>query len=300
MKTQLSFSVSADYIVDTARFWFFEEGKSYESVETLLLSCMQGTDETEESLKSKVRKIVFGQATLTGCSNDGIEYVELDDTDHDLMDEYIKLRERYNRLLDQYDSVGAKYIDTYTIFEALYDDDLEAALDVADDRPEYTDLIDSWAAKLDLHLEDSDEACSLTCNLAVSDEVNEMLEMHHAEPATLGYGWLEPDGTFHPVEFAEHQSYACRVLKDRGWEAEFLDSLTNRHPSDRLDLHRLQSGDYLCEEKGWILLHNPNMGKPIATTSAHKRITKQQAEFLYDYFMQYNMRSEANFYTRYL
>ena len=99
------------------------------------------------------------------------------------------------------------------------------------------------------------------------------------------YGWLEPNGTFHPVEFGEHESWA----KDH--VAEFY---RDEHEEKRKEARKyILYGDFLTD-RGWVLLHNPSQGIAIPTTSPGKRYTKAQKEFLYQYFIDRNCEKEAN------
>lgn len=83
------------------------------------------------------------------------------------------------------------------------------------------------------------------------------------------YGWLEPNGTYHPAEWGEHTEWADNYLKN--------------HLSVEDYMKIFYATDYLIS-KNWILLHNPAQGIGIPTLDKTKRPTKQQREFLYDYY----------------
>lgn len=87
------------------------------------------------------------------------------------------------------------------------------------------------------------------------------------------YGWLEPSGEFHPVEWGEHQKWARALLREE---------VGGRY-LDMSDQARNYPGDVLVE-RGWVLLHNPAMGVPVVTTT--RRLTMAQRKFLYDYYAQ--------------
>ena len=53
------------------------------------------------------------------------------------------------------------------------------------------------------------------------------------------------------------------------------------------------ANDYLVNEKGYALLHNP-YGYGNTLLSAPKRLTKAQKEFLYDYFIHEGNTGMAN------
>lgn len=97
------------------------------------------------------------------------------------------------------------------------------------------------------------------------------------------YGWLEPSGKFHPADWGEHQEWACNyVLK-----------LVNDGTLSEDDAP-VDAGEWLVEEKGWVLLHNPAQGIPIITSGTIMRLTKAQKEFLYDYYIKRDCHKEAN------
>ena len=89
------------------------------------------------------------------------------------------------------------------------------------------------------------------------------------------YGWLEPSGTFHLVEWGEHEEWACEQVKLKNWFEEWVLHGTS-------SLHSF--GDFLVYRRGWVLLHNPAHGLAIPTASDTKPLTKAQREFLFDYY----------------
>ncbi|PXV95485.1 hypothetical protein C8E03_101114 [Lachnotalea glycerini] len=122
-------------------------------------------------------------------------------------------------------------------------------------------------------IEDSSSKNSMLCSFIkrkMSDTEND-------------YGWLEPNGTFHAVEWEEHQEWADEWIRNNIPENEYLYGTG----------FTLLAGDYLVK-KGWILLHNPSQGIAFATRSRNCRITKNQKKFLYDYYMERNCEKEAN------
>lgn len=85
------------------------------------------------------------------------------------------------------------------------------------------------------------------------------------------YGWLAPNGTFYPVKFGNHQTWASKYLLD-GYKKGDFDLKCNTNP-----------GDKLCE-MGFILIHNPHGYNLSITRDLSKRITLKQKDFLLDYF----------------
>jgi len=93
------------------------------------------------------------------------------------------------------------------------------------------------------------------------------------------YGWLSPEGKFTPVEWGSHEA----------WAREYCSKHFKDIDSDRPFFY---PGDFL-EKKGWILLHNPHLGAVEIPDWQLKKATKRQKEFLYDYFQERKMFSEA-------
>lgn len=118
---------------------------------------------------------------------------------------------------------------------------------------------------------------------AMSPMLSEFLERNTADYDTDNdYGWLEPNGTFHPVPWGEHYEWASDYIQEHYAEDHIL-------TTDMLN----DPGDYLLQ-RNWVLLHNPAQG--IARTSIHptKRYTKAQQDFLYGYYIDRNHPELAN------
>lgn len=109
------------------------------------------------------------------------------------------------------------------------------------------------------------------------------LKRQSADTDEPDYGWLEPSGKFHPVDWGEHQNWACNYVMKL-----VDDGLLS------IDDAPVDAGEWLVEEKRWVLLHNPAQGIPIITTSAVSRMTKAQKEFVYDYYIKRDCHTEAN------
>lgn len=108
---------------------------------------------------------------------------------------------------------------------------------------------------------------------------------HKAREEDDDYGWLEPDGTYHPVKWCKHQEWATEYLRkkydeDDYWELakEFL----------------YRDGDVLVYKLGWVLLHSPAQCNAFPTFDHTKGLTKHQKEFLFDYYHKRGRNREAN------
>lgn len=260
-KRTVSFSVTGEFVTRTAREWLWLEGKPWSVVEELLLSCMCGTDKSREELVELATKVVIGRAKFIGNTGDG-SYAMVED-DQDLIGKYIgqwnkkvsEMKKDLREMEDKYCSLTSYLIDSgkgYLIQDAGIDDD-----DGED--PSAYDMVNSFIKQKSIEREGHKD----------------------------NYGWLEPDGTFHPVEFAEHNGFALEVIKSRGWGKEFSIS----------DVGGIYAcGDFLTEKKGWALIHNPGMGVAFVTSSDTKPLTKAQREFLYGYYSDRGLWKQAEQY----
>lgn len=102
------------------------------------------------------------------------------------------------------------------------------------------------------------------------------------------YGWLFPDGTFYPVEWGEHQSWADNWLEKH--DKEYKDK--QEQPDSRIMLWN--AGDYLSEKHGAILIHSPWQGIGEITKHETVCLTKHQKEFMYDYYIKRGQHDRAN------
>ena len=122
-------------------------------------------------------------------------------------------------------------------------------------------------------------------SVEISPAMQDALE-HYRSGRDDDYGWLRPDGMFYPVEFGKHQSWA--------W-----DYVSKYMPEEAPLCNDGRCGDILVQ-RNWILLHNPTLGPAIAIrdeSDPHRRITKAQSKFLYDYYAERNMMQEAKKYV---
>lgn len=124
----------------------------------------------------------------------------------------------------------------------------------------------------------------------VCSMVDEFLERMRRSDTDEDYGWLEPSGTFHPVEWGAHEEWACEQVKLKDWFKEWT-----IHGNGSI----YSFGDFLVYRKGWVLLHNPAQGLARPTMSDTKPLTKAQKEFLFDYYTERERPDLAKKYLEY-
>lgn len=77
MSESLSFSINGEFLTNTARTWFWDENKSYETCEKLLLNCLINPAISQDQTKQIAQDILEYRQKLTGDSATGL-YIEPD------------------------------------------------------------------------------------------------------------------------------------------------------------------------------------------------------------------------------
>lgn len=244
-KKRVSFTVTGAFVTKTAREWFWEEGKPWEKVEEFLLACMCGTDKSREELVALARDVVLGRAKFIGDTADGSYAMVTDDGEYAIKAAGKLLK----RLKDEKEERRDLEIRLENLVDRIADEDCEWLLE--ERKPPEADMSPLLSSFLE----------------------QRRIENEHED----NYGWLEPNGEFHPVESAEHQGWAGQYIREKrpDLEAEFRD-WGKGVPFN-------SAGDFLVS-KGWVLLHNPGMGVAFVTPEEGVRLTKAQREFLFGYY----------------
>lgn len=111
------------------------------------------------------------------------------------------------------------------------------------------------------------------------------------EHSTGDYGWLEPDGTFHEIEWGEHQEWAKRYC-DEHYPPEKYSEMYLVEPDENGHQTYYLNGDFLIYRLHWVLLDSPYQG--IAKPQHSGAFTKAQKEFLYDYYRERGQFADAD------
>lgn len=268
----LSFNVQGEFITRLAREWLFYEGRDIEKIMDLLLSCMGGTDMKPEELKRHAEDVLLGRADFSGNTADGTFHMTTYDPS-----EQQDIPEQFNvfKRLSAEITKRRKAEEERDRYREWYSVAMEHV-------PEY--------AKNEV-LEETGQPIESSYGSYMLGSFMERM-MDEGKHSTEDYGWLEPDGTFHEVDWGNHQEFAEKYIRENMTEDDWIAAgvhVPGQFKSD--DLYSF--GDYLVE-RGWVLLHNPSQGIAIPTKNPVKRYSKKQQEFLYDYYMERGKEREAN------
>lgn len=247
----VSFSVDGKWLTDFIRGRYLNEGMDFSWVVETISESLKGNGLSEQRILGIAQDIILGRSYFKGNTADG-SFVYCDGSDEpvssDFFEKYSKLQEELNQ-----------------------------------ERQARKDAVEAWQ---ELALVYTDEMrpqdCECKCNIDLlkPTPVQEFIErMVKPEEEVAPYGYIAPDGTFHKVDWCDHEEFAWKIIREQHREEEAYDEFTGK--------------DFLIITKGWLLLHNPSRGKPFLT-SGDKPMTKAQRETLYDYYTKYGMKEEAN------
>ena len=265
---EISFNIQGNFITQMAKEWFFIENKGYDKVMDLLLSCMEGTEQSEKELKRLAEDILLGRAALVGSTKDNTYHMEVYEPDEqpeqpewfnvfrkmpDIMSK-LKNAEKELKKMQEWYCVAMEYVPEYKINEVLRETGQPIKIRYGNG------MLDSFMERM----------------------------LDEDEHSTEDYGWLDPNGTFHEVEWGQHQAWAIEYVKEN-FPEEYEEISMQSNTGTGL----IREGDWLVE-RGWVLLHSPSQGIARPTRNSIKRYTKAQQDFLYDYYMERGKEKEAN------
>lgn len=264
----MTFSINGDFITRLAREKCHYEGKMEYAI-NLLESYLESDEITDNERKGLVFAILDGRAEITGTyPGDDYRFHYLDQRDEqwNVAKTLEKLHERAEQAEIELHQVEEKLGFVASGYMSSWDR-----------REAQKQYWEETGEKLFVNMEEERESAGST----LLDSFIKRMETGTDDD----YGWLEPNGTFHPVEFGMHENWAAdHVVEFYGDE----------HEEKQQEAHKYISyGDFLTD-RGWVLLHNPSQGIAIPTASPGKRYTKAQKEFLYQYFIDRNCEKEAN------
>lgn len=261
----LVFDINGEFITEITREWFYTGEKSYETVMKILMDSMTGTDTPEAQIRRYAEDILLGRAALKGSTTAGTYHLGIYEPGEEQMPRSMniwkeierrkKAEENLRRMVERWDvAMGHMSESTQRAIRK------ELGEETAEDRQQ--DALDSFMAQM----------------------------MDKEDHITEDYGWLEPNGTFHGVEWGAHQDWTQNYMNEK-FPEEAMDGDIDLQTKCNVGL--IGAGDWLVE-RGWVLLHNPSQGIAYPTKNSVREYTKAQKEFLYDYYMERGCKEEAN------
>lgn len=268
MGTQnVSFSIQGEFITELGRKKFFEE-HDLQAALRILTGSLQSDQLTESEIEKLAYDILNGRAKIIGTyPNDDYELIYIEGKEHsqdihDVICSWQKEIENSKSAMEKLSFIESflKTNSPWKIQEInnAYKDICEETIFEVEDTSCTNDMLNSFIERMSCDTEDD-------------------------------YGWLEPDGTFHPVEWGEHEKWAANHVQTTMSHNDWFKANTPTIPGKVTTSY----GDYLIEQK-WILLHNPSQGIAFPTMHPNVCMTKKQKEFLYDYYIKRNQHKKAN------
>lgn len=287
----LHFTIEGEYITNVAREKLFVEKDLAGAIRILRSSLCSDEISSDEQLMLCLQ-ILHGAASIKGRSGtDDYGVVVRDDTEEcptnlssiaqlisDLAAENKRLNDEKQELLSKI-SFLAEQFPNYKLMNVNENYYAETG------EPLFSDMeIPYWAKQSD--------STDTMLESFLEQRRREDMAIKKGEELECDYGWLEPDGTWHPVEWGLHSEWAATWLDEHMPFAENpkiywrIDAAGNRH--------HITNGDVLVFSLGWILLDSPWKGLAKPTSDPSREMTKAQKEFLYDYFTKRKRNDEAN------
>ena len=280
---QLHFSIEGEFITKLARERFYVDHQLSKAIE-IVWTATETDQLTDIEHLILCIEVISGSKSIVGTypgDDYGIkENKESNITIHDFINEIDKLQEKIDKQESEYNELLRKYL---FVCERLSDSKMRS-IDY-DYRNEY-----------DEHLFDLDDHYNTSALLAIdkynkSNPVDSYIS-HMKDSRDDDYGWLEPDGTYHPVEWGHHSDWA-REYADKHYP--FKDYANMYWKTDaKGERHHYVCGDFLVYVLGWVLLDSPYQGIATPKYDQSRRLTKAQKEFLYDYYIDRNLHDRAN------
>ena len=268
---QLTFDVQGEFITQWTREAFYSGEKSFEKIMETLILCMVNEAVPEAQTRRYAEDILLGRAALKGSTAAGTYHLETyEPGEEEQMPQSMniwkeverrkKAEKDLRRMIERWD-VAMDHISESTQRE------IRKELEEETEEDRQQDILDSYIQRM----KDGEEH------------------------PTADYGWLEPNGTFHAVEWGDHQEWANNYLEENQTEEERFNAMLEINVSGmaKCSTDIIGAADYLVR-RGWVLLHNPSQGIAIPTRNVSREYTKAQKEFLYDYYMERDCKKEAN------
>lgn len=274
----ISFRIEGEYITQLAREKCHYEGE-YDYAVELLMDCMQSNQFKESEMRGMAMDILEGRAELRGTYPDddyGLFYLDKRDEKWSFNETLKFFAEKSKIIEKEYNELCRKY--------AFVCENLSEW--------KQRELNDKYFCEYDEYLF---ENSAIKRNASLSSTEKKMLDDYTKRQINArddDYGWLEPDGTFHVVEWACHQEWAEKYIREHMTEEQWLEAGVHADGQYKSASYNT-FGDWLVEH-GWILLHSPSQSIARITSHPTKEMTKAQRDFLYGYYADRGYYNEAD------
>lgn len=265
-KHYVSFQVRGDAVMGIAREKFYRDNDLPYAIR-LLMDCMVTDQLSPGDRLAMAIKILDGRMAMTGTYPIDFDIVEVEpkDTRYDFEGHFKAMRHKIEDLENQVRSVRDDFIFVAENLDETTLRNLDRQYRREFGKPLFPDMDLPGIPCGDVD----------STRLSIVDSFIRQAEWERDNPDEAEYGWLAPDGTFYPVDFAEHVEWATERVKKLYEQAE----------SEETRLHiRANSPDDYLRDLGWALLHNPFHGLAQVSASDIRPLTNKQCAFLFDYY----------------
>lgn len=295
----LCFSIEGDFLTNMAREKLYHDGDLRSAVDILRSGLVSDQITPNEQLIICLQ-ILNGDAAIKGNSNTeeyGLyfeNYVDKNNCNMDVIyDIFTKQKEQLEQLKEENKELQRKFLFLCNDLTEYRLEQYNADYYNEYGEPMFEDVkIPSWR-KIE-----SQYLAECTYPSQPSSMLQSFLEQAHREAdenidTSEDYGWLEPNGTYHPVEWACHAEWAEEYLREHYPRRDNPDLHIEKDEKGKIK-HIYNAGDVLVFKLGWVLIDSPGQGLGHHTCNPAKEMTKAQKEFLFDYYTKRNRSKEAN------
>lgn len=277
-QVSFSFDLSSDtinYAIDRKLY----EDHDIDGALQLVKNFTDNTQQTEEEKIAMAYDILNDRAKIVGTyphDDYGVEYPDDCKNNHRLTDILQNLANKLNNSQKELYDLQRKWC---FVCEDLSD-------------WKRRELNNNYFEMYDEYLFPSEQLTPKTSSL-LNGKLQEVVDRMTGPDDPEEYGWLEPNGAFHPVEWAKHAVWAKEYL-DKHYPMEDEENLELYWCEDNGVRTHIVADEVLTRKLHWILLHDPWQGEANISMHISTKPTKAQKEFLYDYFMKRGRKEEAN------
>lgn len=271
----LSYSIDGRFITDLALEKFYYQN-DFSAAVNLLKNCLVNPEVPESEIMMTIMRILNKEMCIEGTypsNNYGVVELTAFDPNLSHISEHIsKLSselEKCKTLADNFQTKFAFISENLAMSDKIYLNEL------------YKENFQETLFP--------DSPFNRTLDTALADFIE-----HAKNERDNDYGWLEPDGTFHPVKFAEHEEFAVNFLKEHYPFDDKKHTPLYYHSFEADKPEYISGGDVLIYSLGWILIHNPMRGTATAEHDPARRITVKQKEFLTEYYTKRKLPDKLN------